>query len=116
MAAAGLTPTIALTTNAGSSATVTSQGGYDMAGSFVYTAGTTATVAGTLATVTFGQKLSAAPVSVVASAANTTAGATTNLDIGALAVTSSGFSLYAAGSALTSATYLVYYQVVKSPF
>jgi hypothetical protein len=116
IAAGGNVPAITLTSNAGSSATVTSQVGYDQAGSFVLTAGTTATVGGTIATVVFGDALSAAPVAVLMSAANTTAAATTNLDIGALAITSKGFSIYAAGSALTSATYLVSYNVWRSPF
>ena len=113
--AAGAVPSVSLTSNAGSSATVTSQLGYDMAGSFVYTAGTTATVAGTLATVTFGQVDSATPVAVLVTAANTTAGATTNLDVGALAVSKSGFSVYSASSALTSATYLINYMVLWDP-
>jgi hypothetical protein len=113
--AAGAVPNLALTTNAGSSATITSQAGYDMAGSFVLTAGTTATAAGTVATVTFGQVDAATPVAVLVSAANTTAGATTNLDVGALAVSKSGFSIYSAGSALTSNTYLLNYMVLRDP-
>jgi hypothetical protein len=113
--AAGAVPNIVLTTNAGSSATVTSQAGYDMAGSFVYTAGTTATVAGTLATLTFGQVDAATPVAVLVTAANTTAGATTNLDVGALNLSKSGFSIYSASSALTSDTYLINYMVLRDP-
>jgi hypothetical protein len=115
IAAAGNVPTIALTTNAGSSSTVTSQAGYDMAGSFVLTAGTAATAAGTIASVTFGNVFAATPPAVLVTAANTTAGATTNIDIGALAVSKTGFSIYAAGSMLTSATYLVNYCVFFDP-
>jgi hypothetical protein len=113
--AAGNVPTLALTTNAGSSATFTSQAGYDMAGSAVFTAGTTATVAGTMATVTFGDALSATPVAVLVTAANTTAGATTNLTVGALNVSKTGFSIYSAGSALTSDTYLINWLVMRDP-
>jgi hypothetical protein len=115
IAAAGAVPTVGLTTNAGSSATITSQAGYDMAGSFVLTAGTTATVAGTICTVTFGQVDAATPVAVLVSSANTTAGAATNLDVGALNLSKSGFSIYSAGSALTSNTYLVNYMVLRDP-
>jgi hypothetical protein len=113
--AAGAVPNIALTSNAGTTATVTSQLGYDMAGSFVLTAGTAATVAGTIATVTFGQVDAATPVAVLVTAANTTAGATTNLDVGALAVSKTGFSIYAASSAVTSDTYLINYMVLRDP-
>lgn len=116
IAAGGNTPTITLTSNAGLASTVTSQNGYDQGGNFVYTAGTNATVAGTIITVVFGEALSATPVSVVVSSANTTAGATTNLDVGALAMSKTGFSIYAAGSAITSDTYLVQYSVLKSPY
>ena len=71
-------------------------------------------MAGTIITVMFGEALSATPVSVVVSSANTTAGATTNLDVGALAMSKTGFSIYAAGSAITSDTYLIQYSVLKS--
>lgn len=113
--AAGAVPNIVLTSNAGSAATVTSQLGYDMAGSFVLNAGTATTVAGTLATVTFGQVDAATPVAVLVTAANTTAGATTNLDVGALAVSKTGFSIYGAGQPGTSATYLINYMVLRDP-
>jgi hypothetical protein len=115
VATAGAVPTIALTSNAGSSSTVTQQAGYDMAGSFLLTAGTTATVAGTVATVTFGDVPSVAPLCVMVSAANTAAGATTTITAGAVAVSKTGFSIFAAGSMLTSATYLVNWCVFKDP-
>ena len=113
--AAGAVPSVSLTSNAGSAATVTSQAGYDMAGSFVLNAGTAATVAGTVATVTFGQVDAATPVAVLVTAANTTAGATTNLDVGALNLSKAGFSIYAAGQPGTSATYLINYMVLRDP-
>ena len=113
--AAGNVPTVALTSNAGTLATITSQLGYDMAGSFVLTAGTASTAAGTVATVVFGDPAAATPVSVVMSAANTTAGATTNLTVGALAVSKTGFSVYAAGAPVVNDTYLVSYMVMRDP-
>ena len=59
--------------------------------------------------------VSTTPVAVLVTAANTTAGATTNLDVGALNLSKAGFSIYAAGQPGTSATYLINYMVLRDP-
>lgn len=109
--AGGTSPKAALFgLNSGTGASVSAVTGYDGAGNFTITAGT-GSLAGTMASVTFGRALSAAPSSVNVTVADSTAGASTNVVAGGLAFSKTGFSVYS-GTALTLAhTYLVSYQV-----
>lgn len=108
---AGTAPKVALFgLNSGTGASVSAVTGYDMAGSFTITAGT-GSLAGTMASVTFGRSLAAAPVAVNVTVADSTAAASTNVVAGGLAFKTTGFAVYS-GTALTlNHTYLVSYQV-----
>ncbi len=110
--AGGFTPTVAAGSTQGTAATITSQVGTDQAGSFVLTTGTQTPLGGTIATVTFGEPLPAAPASVNVTFGNTTAGATTTIAAGAIALGTTGFSIQGAATAASS-TYLVSYQVFR---
>jgi hypothetical protein len=109
----GTVPTIAtVTAGAGVGSTATLKVGHDVGGSFVLTAAGTP-AAGPIATVTFGTPLTAAPVSVVVSAVDTTGSPLLVVNVGAGAFATTGFSIV--GPALTAAhTYLISYQVVAS--
>lgn len=105
----GTAPTVAATAGAGTGASVGSRVGWDVGGSFALTAGTTP-AAGSIATVTFGTALAAAPVSVVVSAIDN---AGTVINVGAGTFSATGFTIY--GPALTAThVYLISYQVVSS--
>ena len=110
--AAGAVPSVSLTSNAGSAATVTSQAGYDMAGSFVLNAGTASINGGSLASVTFGQPLSIAPSAVIVDAGYTAG--TFGLAVGAVSVTKSGFVVQGPAP-VSAAAYLISYMVIRSP-
>lgn len=116
LASGGNVPTVtALALNGGTGSAISSQLGYDMAGSFVLTGGTSM-AAGTIATVTFGSPLAAAPSAVLVSSANTKAAAAAGISAGAVAVTANGFSVFAATAGTIGGTYLISYMVVRSPF
>jgi len=110
--AGGYQPKVAALAAAGSLAAISAQVGYDQAGSFVLTAGTTPT-GGSIATVTFGQPLSAAPSSVNVTCGDQTNAATTSLVVGAVSVTKSGFTVYSGTAATLNHAYLISYQVFR---
>lgn len=113
IAGTGPAPSVAVGAGAGTGASVASRVGHDLGGSFVLNAGTTP-AGGVLATVTFGTTLAAAPVSVVVTAGNTTGAATTDISVGAISLTTTGFTIQGSAPAASPATYLISYQVVAS--
>jgi hypothetical protein len=112
IAAGGYPPTVAILPGAGTVGSITSQGGYDQAGSFILTAGTASINGGSLASVTFGQPLAVAPVSVLVNAGYTAG--TFSLGVGAVSVSKTGFVVQG-GAPQSGAAYLISYQVIKSP-
>jgi len=105
----GTAPKVALfASNSGTGASVSAVTGYDMAGSFTITAGT-GPIAGTACTVTFGRPLAAAPVAVNVTVQDTSG--STNTAFGALALSKTGFSVYANSTWTLNHAYLVSYQV-----
>lgn len=110
--AGGLAPKITALAAAGSLAAVSAQVGYDQAGSFVLTAGTTPT-GGSICTVTFGRPLNAAPSSVLVACGDQTNAATTSINVSAISVTKTGFTVFAGSAATLAHTYLISYQVIK---
>ena len=94
--------------NSGTGASVGAVTGYDMAGNFTITAGT-GPIAGTACTVTFGRPLAAAPVAVNVTVQDTSG--STNVAFGALALSKTGFSVYANAATTLNHVYLVSYQV-----
>lgn len=113
IAAAGNVPTVAILGGSGTVGSITSQTGYDMAGNFILTAGTATIVGGSLASVTFGSPLSAAPVAVQVNAGYTAG--TFSFGVGAVSITKNGFVVQG-GAPVSGAAYLISYQVIKSPF
>ena len=112
IAAGGYPPTVAILAGAGTVGSITSQVGYDQAGSFILTAGTASINGGSLASVTFGQPLAVAPVSVTVNAGYTAG--TFSLGVGAVSVSKTGFVVQG-GAPASGAAYLISYQVIKSP-
>ena len=112
IAAGGYPPTVAILAGAGTVGSITSQVGYDQAGSFILTAGTASINGGSLASVTFGQPLSVAPVSVTVNAGYTAG--TFSLGVGAVSLSKTGFVVQG-GAPTSGAAYLISYQVIKSP-
>ncbi len=111
--ASGTSPTVAtVTAGAGTGASVSAVTGYDQAGNFTVTAGTSP-AAGTICTVTFGTPLAAAPSSVVVNASNTKAGAAAGITVGAIGLSKSGFAVFGNTAGSLSATYLINYQVIQ---
>lgn len=108
----GVAPAVAAGTGAGTGATITSQKGHDLGGSFVVTAAGTP-AAGTIATVTFGTALSAAPVAVFVSVVNTTTPALVTTCY-ADTFTATGFDVHDTAALTATDTYLVQYFVVAS--
>jgi hypothetical protein len=105
----GTAPKAALfASNSGTGAAIGAVTGYDMAGNFTITAGTSPTT-GTVATVTFGRPLAATPVAVNVSGADTSGA--TNLSFGAMALSKTGFSVYASAAMTLNHAYLLSYQV-----
>jgi hypothetical protein len=94
--------------NSGTGASVSALTGYDMAGNFTITAGTSP-AAGTQCTVTFGRPLAAAPVAVNVTAADTSGN--TNISFGASVMSKTGFSVYAGAAMTLNHVYLISYQV-----
>jgi hypothetical protein len=112
IAAGGSTPKItALAPGAGTGASITSQVGYDQAGSFILTAGTGPT-GGSAISVAFGTPLGAAPSSVQVTAGNSSAGGVASITVGAISATKSGFTIFASAGTL-SAAYVISYQVIR---
>lgn len=110
--AAGNVPVVTITPGSGTVASLISQAGYDMAGNFVYAAGTASIFGGTLASVVFGQPLDVAPVSVVVDAAYNTG--TIALGVGAINLAKTGFAI--SGQAPSSGgTITVNWVVFRSP-
>ena len=95
--------------NSGTGASIGAVTGYDMAGNFTITAGTGALV-GTVASVTFGRPLAAAPVAVNVTAGDTS-GTTANLSVGAIALSKTGFSVQANTALTLNHAYLLSFQV-----
>lgn len=108
----GTAPTVAAGTGAGTGATITSQLGHDLGGSFVITAAGTP-AAGVDATVTFGTALTAAPASILFSIQNTTAN-TPITTCYLTSIASTGFAISNTAALVATDTYLVNYQVVAS--
>ena len=113
--AGGKVPAIGtIPAGAGTACSVTGTAGTDQAGNFtISNANVTPTPGGTTCAVTFGAALSATPVSVNLTAANTTAGGTVGIDVGAMAMSKSGFSVFMSPLGSVS-SYLVSYQVFKA--
>ena len=112
IAVGGNVPTIAILSGAGTVGSITQQNGYDTAGNFILNAGTASIYGGSLASVTFGQPLAVAPVSVVVNAGYTAG--TFSLGVGAVSVSKTGFVVQG-GAPQSGAAYLISYQVIKSP-
>lgn len=108
--AAGNVPVVAILAGAGTVGSVTAQNGYDQAGNFVLTAGTATITGGSLASVTFGQPLTAPPSSVIVTAGYTSG--TVSLAVGAVSVTKTGFVIQG-GAPASAAAYLISYQVIR---
>lgn len=105
----GTAPAVAAGTGAGVGATIGTQKGHDLGGSFVLTtAGTPA--AGTLATITFGTPLAAAPASVIVTCWDNTGAAAV-----AVGYSATGTAITVLGPTTTTAhALLVSYAVVAS--
>ena len=112
IAAGGYAPTVAILAGAGTVGSITGQGGYDQAGSFILTAGTASINGGSLASVTFGKPLAVAPLAVNVNAGYTAG--TFSLGVGAVSVSKTGFVVQG-GAPQSGAAYLISYQVIKSP-
>ena len=110
--AAGNIPTVTITPGSGTVASLTAQSGYDMAFSFTYVAGTASIFGGTVASVAYGQPLTAAPVAVLCTIANT--GGTIGLPCGAIGLSKTGFSIQATAPA-SGGTYTVNCLTIRSP-
>jgi hypothetical protein len=113
IAVGGNVPTVAILAGAGTVGSITSQNGYDQAGNFVLNAGTASIAGGSLASVTFGEPLSATPVAVNVNAGYTSG--TFGLTVGAVSVSKTGFVIQGAAP-VSGAAYLISYQVLRSPF
>lgn len=108
--AGGNVPSVAILRGSGTVGSITGQTGFDQAGSFVLNAGTATIVGGSLASVTFGTPLAAAPSAVIVNA-GITAG-TVSFAVAPVSVTNKGFVVQ--GGAPTSGTaYLISYQVIQ---
>src|SRR5580704_4194269 len=103
----GTAPTVAGVTHCVSSAPV----GHDLGGSFVLTTDGTSVTAGTIATVTFGNTYSAAPVAVLISVADTTSTVTAVSTVIAT-VSATAITIKNTASMTASHTFLVTYVVV----
>jgi hypothetical protein len=101
-------PVIAGVTHVVASAAV----GHDMGGSFVLTSDATS-ASGTIATVTFGDPLPAAPVSVLVQVDNTTDGAHV-ATIFVASISATGFTIKDSTTLTASKAFLVSYQVIAS--
>lgn len=105
----GTAPVIAGVTHCVSSAPA----GHDMGGSFVLTTDSTSVGAGTIATITFGTPLGAAPVAVLVSVVDTTATVTAVSTVVATA-TSTAITIKNTAAMTASHTFLVTYVVIAS--
>lgn len=112
IAAGGVIPTVTITPGSGTVASLTAQSGYDMAFSFTYTAGSASIFGGTLASVKYGQPLTAAPSAVIVNAAYTSG--TVGLNAGAAQVTAAGFNI-CGGAPTSGGTITVNCVTVRSP-
>ena len=109
--AGGLTPTLALVaSNAGTGASITTATGFDQAGHFSITAGTSPTT-GTMCTVVFGRPLNATPSSIQVTGADTSG--VTNASYGATSWSKTGFSVVSNAAMTLNHVYLFAYQVVQ---
>lgn len=106
---AGTAPVVAAGAGAGTGPSIGSQKGHDLGGSFVLTTGTTP-AAGTLATITFGTPLAAAPASVIVTCWDNTGAAAV-----AVGYSATASAITVLGPATTAAhALLVSYLVVVS--
>lgn len=110
----GNIPTVAILAGMGTGVTlaVTNVTGYDQAASFNLVAGGGALNGGSLASVTFGQPLAAAPAAVVVTAAQPAG--TFSFAVGAISITKTGFVIGGTGPQL-GGTYTVNYWVIGAP-
>ena len=108
----GNIPTVTIGAGAGTVGAISAVTGYDQAGSFTLTAGTANIQAGTLATVTFGQPLTVAPLAALV---NMYAPAgTLGIAVGAFGLSKTGFSI-GGQVPVSGAAYTVTWFVVRSP-
>lgn len=105
----GTAPTIAGVTHCVASAPA----GHDMGGSFVLTTDSTSVGAGTIATITLGTALGAAPVAVLISMVDTTS-TVTNVTTVVATSTSSVITIKNTAAMTASHTFLVTYVVIAS--
>ena len=103
----GTAPVVAGVTHCVASAAV----GHDLGGSFVLTTDGTSITAGTMATVTFGNTYSAAPVAVMVSCVDTTS-TLTRVSTVVGSATSTVLTISNSASTTASHTYLVTYVVI----
>jgi hypothetical protein len=87
--------------------------GHDMGGSFVLTTDSTSVGAGTIATITFGTALGAAPVAVLISVVDTTS-TVTNVTTVIATATSTVITVKNTAATTASHTFLVTYVVIAS--
>jgi hypothetical protein len=107
----GTAPVVAGVTHCVASAAV----GHDLGGSFVLTTDSTSVTAGTIATVTFGNTYSAAPVAVIVTLADTKSGNLAGIGtVYATAISKTGFTVANSASMAASATFRVQYIVIAS--
>lgn len=106
----GPKPVIAGVTHAVASAPL----GHDMGGSFTLTTDSTS-ASGTIATVTFGTALGAAPVAVIVSVDNVTDGThVTTVNVPAASIANTGFTIAASATLTASKVFNVTYIVIAS--
>jgi hypothetical protein len=105
----GTAPVIAGVTHCVASAPA----GHDMGGSFVLTTDSTSAGAGTIATITFGTALAAAPAAVLISVVDTTS-TVTNVTTVVATTSSTAVTVKNTASMTASHTYLVTYVVIAS--
>lgn len=111
-AVGGYTPTVAIGAGAGTVGSISGVTGYDQAASFTLVAGTANIQAGTLATVTFGQPLTTAPIAAIVNMYNPSG--TLGIAVGAFGLSKTGFSIGGAVP-VSGGTYSVNWFVVRSP-
>lgn len=108
----GNVPTVAILSGAGTVGAISAVTGYDQAASFTLTAGTASLFGGSLASVTFGQPLNAAPAAVIVQA-GITAG-TISFAVAPVSVSKTGFVVQG-GAPVSGQAYVINYMVLLSP-
>lgn len=108
----GLPPTVTIAPGAGTVGSIVGVTGYDHAANFRLVSGSASILAGTLATVTFGQQLDVAPLAVLVNMVNPAG--TLGIAVGACSASASGFSI-AGQVPISAGTYTVNWFMVRSP-